>query len=67
MLMIKNPEPISGESALPAVIQNETGDQQRDGERLELIALFRLLMREPPADHDFRTCPICKRYGITRI
>ncbi len=33
----------------------------------ELIALFRLLMREPPPDHDFRTCPICKRYGITRI
>jgi hypothetical protein len=33
----------------------------------ELLALFRLLMREPPADHDFNTCAICKHYGITRI
>lgn len=33
----------------------------------ELLALFRLLMREPPADHDFGTCLICKRYGITGI
>ena len=33
----------------------------------ELLALFRLLVREPPTDHDFRTCPICKQYGITGI
>ena len=33
----------------------------------ELLALFRLLVREPPADHDFGTCPICKRYGISGI
>jgi hypothetical protein len=33
----------------------------------ELLALFRLLTREPPPDHDFKTCPICKRYGITSI
>lgn len=32
-----------------------------------LIALFRLLTRQPPADHDFATCPICKRYGIESI
>ena len=35
--------------------------------RADLILLFRLLTRQPPADHDFRTCPICKRYGITEI
>jgi hypothetical protein len=39
----------------------------QDARRAELIALFRLLVREPPPDHDFRTCPICKRYGITSI
>lgn len=39
----------------------------QNGEWPELIALFRLLMREPSADHDFRACPICKRYGITNI
>lgn len=36
-------------------------------DRAALLALFRLLMREPPADHDFTACPICKRYGITGI
>jgi len=44
--------------------QKETA---QDGRQAELIALFRLLMRDPPQDHDFRTCPICKRYGITEI
>jgi hypothetical protein len=33
----------------------------------ELLALLRLLVREPPAGHDFSTCAICKRYGITGI
>lgn len=36
-------------------------------EKAYLIPLFRLLMKRPPADHDFRTCPICTRYGITEI
>jgi hypothetical protein len=39
----------------------------QDNRRAELLALFRLLIREPPKDHDFRACPICKRYGITKI
>jgi hypothetical protein len=33
----------------------------------ELLALIRLIIREPPADHDFGTCPICKHYGIKSI
>lgn len=33
----------------------------------ELLTLFRLLTRDPPPDHDFTTCPICKEYGITEI
>jgi hypothetical protein len=35
--------------------------------RAELLALFRILMKEPPPEHDFRTCPICKEFGITSI
>jgi hypothetical protein len=35
--------------------------------RADLIALFRLLLKQPPKDHDFRNCPICKRYRITEI
>jgi len=35
--------------------------------RAELMTLLRLLMREPPPDHDFETCPTCKHYGITGI
>lgn len=33
----------------------------------ELLTLLRLLVREPPPDHDFRTCPICMRHGIRSI
>ena len=36
-------------------------------EKAHLIPLFRLLMKRPPANHDFRTCPICTQYGITEI
>jgi len=33
----------------------------------ELISLFRILLRKPPQGHDFKTCPVCKKYGITKI
>lgn len=33
----------------------------------DLTPLFTLLMRQPPKDHDFHTCPMCQRYGITEI
>jgi hypothetical protein len=33
----------------------------------EILALFRLLTQKPPADHDFATCKVCKKYGITKI
>jgi hypothetical protein len=36
-------------------------------EPAEILALFRLLTREPPHGHDFKTCPICTEYGITEI
>jgi len=39
----------------------------QDSERADLISLFQLLVRQPPPDHDFRTCPICRRHGITQI
>jgi hypothetical protein len=32
-----------------------------------LLALLRLLTREPPSDHDFKTCPICEYYEIEKI
>jgi len=33
----------------------------------ELIPLFRVLLRKTPQGHDFKTCPVCKKYGITEI
>ena len=36
-------------------------------ENTALVALLRLLLREPPPGHDFDKCPICKRFGITKI
>jgi hypothetical protein len=65
--MIKNEESRPDKSTGPTAAHPEPDDRQKDAERPELVALFRLLMREPPADHDFRTCPICKRHGISRI
>jgi hypothetical protein len=38
-----------------------------DAARAELLTLLRLLTKNPPPDHDFGTCPICKRYGITEV
>jgi hypothetical protein len=53
---------LSGETTSPS--EERCKDEQK---KAEVILLFRLLMRQPPANHDFRTCPICKRYGITEI
>ena len=39
----------------------------KESPRYDLTPLFALLVRQPPKDHDFRTCPICQRYGITEI
>ncbi len=33
----------------------------------EVIVLLRILMREPPPDHNFATCEICKNHGITQL
>ena len=35
--------------------------------RADLMALFRLLLKQPPKEHDIRNCPICKRFHITEI
>jgi hypothetical protein len=32
-----------------------------------LLALLRLLTCEPPPDHDFKTCPVCKHCGIEKL
>jgi hypothetical protein len=45
--------------------RTEVRDDQN--ERGALTALLRLLLREPPPNHDFKTCPTCRRYGITKI
>ena len=53
----------------------ETAKQEAQGPKIlspeaaraELLTLLRLLTKEPPPDHNFQTCPICKRYGITSI
>ena len=47
--------------------ESPAGTPSEHVERGALLALLRLLMREPPPGHDFKTCPICRRYGITEI
>jgi hypothetical protein len=51
-------------------VQDEAGkalEQSAASSPPELLALFRLLVREPPPDHDFKTCAVCQRYGIADI
>jgi len=47
----------------------ESERQEPEKERVPaaLIALLRILLREPPPDHDFHTCEICRAHGITRL
>jgi hypothetical protein len=62
---------------MQATRESEEGNPQREfgeidpsdqrGEQGALLALLRLLTREPPPGHDFTTCPVCKRFGITKI
>jgi hypothetical protein len=54
-----------GRRAQREYIKEEAPDQR--GEPGALLALLRLLTREPPPSHDFKTCPVCKQYGITKI
>jgi hypothetical protein len=44
---------------------NEETEEERVP--VELIALLRILLREPPPDHNFETCLICMELGITQL
>lgn len=33
----------------------------------DILPLIYILLKNPPPDHDFKTCPICKEYGITEL
>jgi hypothetical protein len=52
-----------GEDSTPPNMEQAAHEDQR----ADLVPLFRLLTRQPPADHDFRTCPICRRHRIIEI
>lgn len=64
LLMLSEKKP-NNSSIAEAVDKEQEGAQKI--RRAELLALFRILMKEPPPGHDFRTCPICKEFGITSI
>ena len=64
--LMKEREPNSEEST-SSMASRAQGDEKREEPHAELVALFRLLMREPPTGHDFRTCPSCKQCAITTI
>jgi hypothetical protein len=56
------------ESEKPTVRVNQTNAVEEDDDEIQqLLPLFRLLVREPPEGHDFATCPVCKRHGITGL
>lgn len=47
----------------------EPANEETKEERIpaELIGLLRILLREPPPDHNFETCLICRELGITQL
>jgi hypothetical protein len=47
--------------------EGEKKSKEGDNDLDSLLPLFRLLVRQPPKDHDFKACPICQRYGITKV
>lgn len=47
--------------------EQATDGKQSNDVTQQLLPLFTLLMRDPPEGHDFATCPVCKRYGITSL
>jgi hypothetical protein len=42
-----------------------TADAEVDTDAL--VALLRLLLCKPPPNHDFKSCPICRKHGIREI
>jgi hypothetical protein len=54
-------------NAMPAAEKRNVCSGDQTEHQGELLALFRLLVRQPLTDHDFQTCPICRRYGIGQI
>jgi hypothetical protein len=51
----------------PPVKVDQSNPTEDDDDIQRLLPLFRLLVREPPEGHDFATCPVCKRHGITDL
>lgn len=47
----------------------EKGDEAdpKKEEVRDLLPLMRILLKNPPPDHDVKTCPICKEHGITEL
>jgi len=67
LMDLKN-HPVESTTGSNAAAQTQKDTEiSQSSEQFDSLALFRLLTREPPSDHDFRTCPICTRYGITEI
>jgi hypothetical protein len=67
-MMSKSQESLNNSLAGKPKSENESPKSlSKEAARAELLTLLRLLVREPPPDHNFYTCHICKRYGITTI
>jgi hypothetical protein len=54
-----------------AQMKSEAEVQRRETQKepipAELIPLFSILITQPAKEHDFKTCPVCKRYGTVEI
>jgi len=47
--------------------ESERQEPKKERVPADLIALLRILLQEPPPNHDFETCEICKAHGVTQL
>jgi hypothetical protein len=54
----------------PNVIPIQEAEKNAEPKREDtndILPLFRLLLQSPPPEHECKTCPICRKYGITEL
>jgi hypothetical protein len=49
------------------ILEAEKNEEPTREDIDDILPLFRLLLQSPRAEHECKTCPICRKYGITEL
>jgi len=50
-----------------SLFPEEEGADAKKEDASDILPLFRILLKNPPPEHDCKACPICRKYGITEL